>query len=92
MEQPAKRKKVWPAKGNIEDLPPEILTEIFKFVHVFSMVVLEATPECKACPGSVYRDPKSCPRNWPPRPQVIQREVVVFSFPLHTVSSVCYMW
>ena len=96
MEQPAKREKAWPAvKKNIEDLPPEILTEIFKFVHAFSMAVLEATLECKACPGSVYRDPKSRPRNLghsTPRPQVTQREVVAFSSPLHAVSSVCHMW
>ena len=38
---------------SIEDLPPEVLTAIFKLVHVFSMVVLEDTPKRQASPGSV---------------------------------------
>jgi hypothetical protein len=64
----------------------EVLTAIFKFVHVFSMVILEDTPKRKASPGVIYRDPKI--RN----PEATQPRVVAFSFPLHAVSSVCRLW
>jgi hypothetical protein len=85
---------------SVEDLPTEVLTAIFKYVHVFSMTVLEDTPERKASPGSVYRDPEKRPEAYVPHslaqvtlnPEVIQTGVVAFSFPLHTVSSVSRLW
>ena len=55
------------------------------------MTVLEDTSERKASPGSVYRDPKKRPKTDVPH-EVIQTVVVAFSFPLHTVSSVCRLW
>lgn len=99
MNQPAKKGKARSARS-IKDFPVEVLMTIFKFVHVFSMVVLEDTPERKAFPGTVYRDPKNRPQIDAPhcclgegtQRQFTQPRVAAFSFPLHAVSSACRQW